>query len=53
MLKNKLRIEKIPHFIRLKLVKPAHAFQEKKKVQIYQIPLEVYPKGKINHIIYF
>ena len=34
MLKNKLRIEKIPHFIRLKLVKPAHAFQEKKSSDI-------------------
>lgn len=52
LLKNKVCIEEITHFIKFKLVKPAHALQEK-NVQIFQIPLEVYSKRKMNHIIYF
>lgn len=51
LLKNKVCIEEITHFMKLKLVKPAQALQE--NAQIYPIPLEVYSKRKINHIIYF
>lgn len=37
ILKNNVCIEEITHFVKLKVVKPAHALQEK-NVQVYQIP---------------